>query len=264
MLTPRSIAALEARATRYAVPDAKVSGLELRIHTDGTKRWSLRYRVSGEQRRLKLGLYPRLSLADARELASKELRKIDGGIDPQQERQAARAATEQAKADSIEALCAAFIERHAKPRKRTWRDDHSKLQREVLPHWKRRAVTSITRRDCRQLVQSIADRGAPILANRVAALLSRLFRFALDEEVIANMRHALRNTVATGLAECGVHESDIAKVLNHTYGPRVTRGYNEYGYDREKRVALEAWARRLTAIIEQKDDRKVLPFAQAT
>jgi integrase len=45
-------------------------------------------------------------------------------------------------------------------------------------------VTSITRRDCRELVQGIADRGAPIVANRTAALLSRLFRFAADEEII--------------------------------------------------------------------------------
>jgi len=32
-------------------------------------------------------------------------------------------------------------------------------------------------------------------------------------------RHALRDTVATGLAECGVAVEDIAKILNHTYGP---------------------------------------------
>ena len=45
-------------------------------------------------------------------------------------------------------------------------------------------IFSLTRRDCRELVQAIADRGAGIYANRIAALLSRLFRFAVDEEII--------------------------------------------------------------------------------
>jgi integrase len=76
-------------------------------------------------------------------------------------------------------------------------------------------------------------------------------------------RHALRATVATGLAECGIAVEDIAKVLNHTYGPRVTAGYNAYSYDKEKRLALMKWTRRLTAILEQKDDGKVVSFAQA-
>jgi integrase len=74
--------------------------------------------------------------------------------------------------------------RHAKPNKRTWRDDQSKLQCEILSKWRTRPVTSITRRDCRELVQAIADRPAPIYANRIAALLSRLFRLAVDDELI--------------------------------------------------------------------------------
>ena len=162
----------------------KVPGLELRVHPDGARVWSLRYRVTGTQRRLKLGAYPRLTLAAARRRAQHELRKVDGGVDPQAERQALRRAEQTAKANSIAALCDAYIARHAKPKKRTWRDDQSKIQCEILPHWKGLAVTSVTRRDCRQLVQAIADRGAPILANRVAALLSRLFRLAVDDEII--------------------------------------------------------------------------------
>jgi quinol monooxygenase YgiN len=46
------------------------------------------------------------------------------------------------------------------------------------------AVSSIARRDCVALIQEIADRGAPIVANRVAALLSRLFRVAVDHEIL--------------------------------------------------------------------------------
>ncbi len=63
-------------------------------------------------------------------------------------------------------------------------------------------------------------------------------------------RHAMRDTVATGLAAAGVAVEDVPRVLNHAVGLRVTAGYNAYAYDKEKRLALAKWARRLAAILE--------------
>jgi integrase len=74
----------------------------------------------------------------------------------------------------------------------------------------------------------------------------------------AKPRHAMRDTVATGLAAAGVAVEDVARVLNHTYGPRVTGVYNAYDGDKERRAALTKWARRLTAILEQRAADKVV------
>ncbi|HKH70720.1 MAG TPA: Arm DNA-binding domain-containing protein, partial [Vicinamibacterales bacterium] len=93
-MTAQSVKALRPRSDRYIVRDAKVVGLELRVNPDTTKTWSLRYRIHGRQRRLKLGVYDRMGLAAARTSANKELRKIDEGIDPQAEREAERRAVE--------------------------------------------------------------------------------------------------------------------------------------------------------------------------
>lgn len=183
----QSVESLTPAPSRYAVRDSVVAGLDLRIYPDGKRTWTLRYRnAAGEQRRLKLGAYPRMPLHAARVAANKVLRQVDDGIDPQAERTAVKVAAQLAKANSIEALTADYMERHAKPRKRTWPADQHKIDRVILPAWRGRSVTSIARRDCRDLVQAIAERGAPIQANRVAALLSRLFRFAVDEELIAH------------------------------------------------------------------------------
>src|SRR5262245_43679381 len=123
--TASSVDALKPTDARYVVRDSVVAGLELRINPDSTKSWTLRYRPPKiapapgekvrEQRRLKLGVYPRMTLAKAREAANVELRKIDGGIDPQAERTKAVREAVRAKADSIEALCETFIEEYAKP-----------------------------------------------------------------------------------------------------------------------------------------------------
>jgi len=53
----------------------------------------------------------------------------------------------------------------------------------VLPRWQHRALADITRQDVRQLVEQVAEAGAPIVANRVAALLSKIFAFALDRDL---------------------------------------------------------------------------------
>lgn len=87
-----------------------------------------------------------------------------------------------------------------------------------------------------------------------------------DATGIAFQGRDLRRTAATGMAEAGVPGIYIAYVLNHVDGrPRATHVYDRYTYDREKRIALEAWDRRLTAILANDDAAltggTVAPFA---
>jgi hypothetical protein len=64
------------------------------------------------------------------------------------------------------------------------------------------------------------------------------------------------------MAEAGVPRDHIAKVPNHVEGgPATTRIYDRYAYDKEKRDALERWARRLQAIVDGKT-RKLVPIAR--
>lgn len=74
--------------------------------------------------------------------------------------------------------------------------------------------------------------------------------------------HDLRRTAATKMAEAGVPRHHISAVLNHVEGgARVTRIYDRYNYDAEKRKALETWALALKAIVEPEESGKVLPFS---
>jgi hypothetical protein len=66
------------------------------------------------------------------------------------------------------------------------------------------------------------------------------------------------------MAEAGVPRQHISAVLNHVEGgARVTRVYDRYSYDAEKRKALETWARTLQSIVEQEVPGRVLPFGSA-
>lgn len=61
--------------------------------------------------------------------------------------------------------------------------------------------------------------------------------------------HDLRRTVASGMAQLGVSELHISMVLNHLIPGVTRRHYVRYGYDREKREALERWERHLLSLV---------------
>ena len=60
--------------------------------------------------------------------------------------------------------------------------------------------------------------------------------------------HDLRRTAASLMTQMGIRRLIVSKILNHVE-PGVTAIYDRYGYDREKREALEAWGHRSQLII---------------
>ncbi|MEO8480635.1 MAG: tyrosine-type recombinase/integrase [Acidobacteriota bacterium] len=178
MLTARFVQSVKPTATRTEYFDEDVTGLALRVTPTGAKSWSVLYRHRGRLRRMTLGSERVITLASARERARDLLHDASKGSDPAAEKQAGR------RAETIEDLATLYLEKWAKPRKRSWKADDNLLRRKILPRWRRRAIIDITRQDVRQLVEAVAEAGAPIVANRVAALLSKLFSFALDRDLV--------------------------------------------------------------------------------
>jgi integrase len=179
MLTDRLIVAIKPTTTRVEYVDEKVPGLALRVTPNGAKSWTVRYRHRGRLRRLTLGSANVIPLVQARARVRDLLHDASKGADPATEKQAGR------KAETIGDLAELYIAKWAKPRKRSWKADDNLLRRKVLPRWQHRAIADISRQDVRQLVEQVAEAGAPIVANRVAALVSKLFAFALDRDLVA-------------------------------------------------------------------------------
>lgn len=392
-LTAKAIKKLKPTAgARLEYFDAKVPGLALRITETGHKSWSLHYRTTAaRQRRLTLGDCATIGLAAARTKATAALRAAAHGEDPAADKKAVRLG------ETVGDLAKAYLTLYAKKHKKSWRADDRMLNAEVLPAWTTRKVRELTRRDVRDLVEAIAERGSPITANRCLALIRKMLNFAIsrdwieanvasliqkpgteksrarvltDDEIrlvwaacagerdamcallrlrlvtaqrggeLAQLRwsdiegdwltlpetvtknkqphrvpltktaldilatvpklsetyifagrvgdqplgdskhagrrvgkrvllalqkkdptikafdfrgHDLRRTASTRMAEAGITQGDIAKILNHAEGgPRATHVYNRYAYDREKRIALETWERVLVGILTPK------------
>jgi integrase len=82
-------------------------------------------------------------------------------------------------------LALEYLERWAKPRKRSWKEDERILNKDVLPLWRWSKGKEITRSDVIALLDRIVDRGSPIAANRTLAVVRRLFNFALSRDLVS-------------------------------------------------------------------------------
>jgi integrase len=174
------------RSGRVEYWDGRLSSFGLRVTQTGARSWCVFYRYGGRLRRLTLGSYPRLGLADARAKARKALRDAALGLDPAGEKRAAR------EADVFGALVDRYVAEHANAynKPRTISEKRKLLEAEILPKWKNFRIADIKRRDVIALVDSIAARGARIHSNRVLALINSIFNFAISKEIIeANPAH---------------------------------------------------------------------------
>ena len=211
MLTDRAIAKLQATDGRLDIPDGKVPGLVLRVTPTGVKTWALRYRLGGGRagrlRRITLGQYPVVGLATARRKATTVLRKVDAGDDPAEEK------IESRRADTIEALAREYIERHAKPHKRSWREDSRMLDRDILPAWRHVKVQDLTRRNVRDLIDGIVDRGSPIAAVRTLALITTMLNFAVGRDWVDGNVAALLPKPAVAVSRDRVLTDDEIRLV---------------------------------------------------
>ena len=173
--TARGIAAIKPpRTGQVDYWDTTLPGFILRASYGGKKVWCLSYRHEGRKRRLTLGAYPALSLADARQLVGDALRDVAHGRDPAAEKKAKR------EAGTFGELAEEYLERYAKPRKKSWRIDARAFERDLLPRFQHRKADSITRKEVVRLLDEIVARGAPIQANRVLEIMRKAYNWAIN------------------------------------------------------------------------------------
>lgn len=180
-LTDARIRSLRAKNTRYEVWDTE-PGFGLRIAPSGRKSFIYLYRFNGKPRRLTLGVYPRMSLADAREQVAVAARKIDKDIDPGAEKVQSRKALRDA--ESFEELARQWVERWAKPNRKSWKEAERELELDAIPAWGKKKAYDIKRRDVIELIESIMDRGSPVMANRTLQLVKQVFKFGVQRGII--------------------------------------------------------------------------------
>lgn len=154
--------------------DLEVIGLKLAVSKTGRKYWWHRYRFRGSKRMIKLGEYPSVSVAQARQMVHDNKNMLGHDLDPADERNRKRAVPTLAEFGEKEYLP------YAKQHKKTWQDDESKLRREIGQMLGRIPINEVTSKDIMMLHASIYKKASAATANRFLALLSRIFSLAIQ------------------------------------------------------------------------------------
>lgn len=159
--------------------DDLLPGFVLRITASNVRTYGVMTRVHGRRIRITLGKHPLLSLKDARQKAREALEKASNGEDPRQSNHS----PDQAGFESVAGL---FLKRYAGPKVResTAKEYARLLDREVIPVWRDRDIQTIRKADVIMLVEGIVDRGAPYVANRTLAVIRKLFRWAVQRDLL--------------------------------------------------------------------------------
>ena len=161
--------------TRAIIYDQKTPGLALRITSNRAKTFVVCIRVNGKYERIKLGSFPTITIEQARKLAKVASGEIAKGGDPIETKRQART-----RSMTIAKLWEWFLETHAKPRKRSWRDDEVRYEKHIAPSLAHRPIEKLTRSDVAALHRRLAQDHAPATANRVVALLSVMYNKARE------------------------------------------------------------------------------------
>ncbi len=150
----------------------------LRVNPSGSKTWVFKRYDKDTKKQLwvTLGTYPQISLDEARNLARR------------QENPAGDGTSEEANGSpipTVRELGTLYIEKWAKVRKRSWREDLRILEHDVYPLCASQTIDTVQKRDILRILDTILDRGSPIMANRTYAFLHKLFAFAKSRGLIS-------------------------------------------------------------------------------
>jgi integrase len=195
--------------------DLGYPGLALRVGYGGAKSFEMFYRHGGKLRRETLGRWPSTSLADARMEWRKTREAIAKGEDP---------AGAKAPAMAFEAVVEEWLKRdQSKNKASSQYQVHRALESDLLPAWRGKRVDAITKRDIHDLLDSIADRGAPIMARRVQAYVRRFFRWCVERDILKVDPTAGMPRVGNGKSrERVLTDDELLKVWRSCDGPYGT------------------------------------------
>ena len=168
------------KSKRYEVFDGKVPGFAVRVFPSGGKSFVLLYRQGGRVRRLTIGQYPTLSVADARRLARKALNDAAHGVDPQADKDEARQAV------TFTNAVETFVETYAG---RFNRASTAKEYRRLLTVDSGKSLGEhelrlIRREDLHKILDELVKVGTPGTANHVLAAARTFFSWCLERGIL--------------------------------------------------------------------------------
>ncbi len=177
----------DAKIKAATVPDGKKQfklsdggGLFLQVLKSG-KYWRMNYRYAGKQKTLSIGVYPSVTLKEARNKREKAKKLLENNIDPsQQKKKEKRRAITASQAATFEGVARELIKKNKTKWSVTYATNiQSRLERHILPWLGSMPITYIEAPDVLAVIQRAENRGTIEMAHRLKMLCGQIFRYAV-------------------------------------------------------------------------------------
>jgi integrase len=215
----------------YKITDGE--GMFLLVHPSGSKYWRLKYHFAGREKLLALGVYPDVSLADAREKRAQARKALAAGNDPGEVKKEVKRQTVAKTANTFEIIALEWFEK----RKHEWAGSSARtmkirLDRYLIPTMGHRPIAEITAPDVLAMLRGIESRGTLDTAKRVMQACGQIFMYAIatgraERNPVPDLRGALKAPVTK-------HHS----YLQATELPEFLRKLGAYDGSGQTRLAL--------------------------
>ncbi|WP_320740106.1 tyrosine-type recombinase/integrase [Enterobacter sp. 241F3] len=177
-LNARQVETAKPKEKPYKMADG--GGLYLLVKTNGSRYWRLKYRIDGKEKLLALGVYPDVSLADARAKRDEARKGIAGGIDPLEAKKEQKVEREAQVKNTFQEIA---LEWHSMKVKK-WSAGYASdileaFNKDVFPFIGQRPIADIKPLELLNVLKKMEDRGATEKAKKVRQRCGEVFRYAI-------------------------------------------------------------------------------------
>jgi integrase len=194
-LTATTIKNAKPKEKQYKLFDGQ--GLFIIIKPNGSRWWRFKYRFNGKYKEISMGVYPDISLAQARKQLQDARELVAQGIDPSKARKEAREEAQALCENSFEAVAREWITiQSERLTDNTITTITRHLENNVFPWLGKRPIAEITAPELLKVLRRMEERGILETAHRIRATCGQVFRYAIaigktDRDIAADLRDAL-------------------------------------------------------------------------
>lgn len=177
-LTDAKVRALKPKEKTYRLGDA--GGLYVEVATNGSRYWRMKYRVAGKEKRLAFGVYPDVSLADAREKRDAAKKILAAGGDPGETKKAEKLAQKLNAENTFEAVAREWHQTKADRWSLRYRNEIiDTFEKDIFPYIGKRPIADIKPMELLEALRKMEKRGALEKMRKVRQRCGEVFRFAI-------------------------------------------------------------------------------------
>jgi len=196
MLTDRAIINFCAKVKPYRVSDG--GGLYIEVRPDGSKYWRQAYRFAGKQKTIAHGVYPNVTLKDARRKRDEAKALLESGLDPAQQRKVEKLTAVLSSANTFEAVAIEWQQQH----EQRWAPITANkikagMRAHVFPSIGALPISDVTPAAILAMLRKVESGGRHETAHRLRSWCSQVFRYGVltmrcDRDPAADVRGALK------------------------------------------------------------------------